>query len=68
MTERFEPPPGTPGYGKLDFSDKVSMPRSIGAELTRRQYEVPWHFELTPVSPHAFTASERERERLCFLL
>ncbi|KAJ8608246.1 hypothetical protein CTAYLR_009475 [Chrysophaeum taylorii] len=50
LNEKFDPPPGSPGHGKLQFSDKVSMPRDIGAELARRQLEVPWQFEVEAVN------------------
>ena len=51
LTSDFDPPPGQPGHGKVQFSDRVSMARSVGAELTKRAYEVPWHFELEALEP-----------------
>lgn len=51
LTEKFDPPPGSPGHGKLQFCDKVSMPRDAGAELTQRRLEVPWQFELVAPKP-----------------
>lgn len=58
LTEKFDPPPGSPGHGKLQFSDKVSMPRDAGNELTRRRLEVPWQFEV--VAPRPRTVEELE--------
>jgi hypothetical protein len=48
LTEAFEPPL-TRGYGKLQFSDRVSVPASYNAEIAKRNLEVPWHFEIKPV-------------------
>lgn len=60
LTEKFDPPPGSPGHGKLQFSDKVSMPRDAGAELARRQLEVPWQFELVAPRPRSAESIERD--------
>jgi len=59
MTEHFEPPRGTPGFGKLEFSDHCSMPASFANEITRRALEVPWHFELKPLDD---VGPERDNE------
>jgi hypothetical protein len=33
-------------YGKLQYSDKCSLPASIGRDLYRKPYELPWIFEV----------------------
>lgn len=50
LTPEFDPPRGQPGHGRVQFSDRVSASRSVGAELTRRGLEVPWHFKLEPLA------------------
>jgi len=50
LTAEFDPPRGQPGHGRVQFSDRVSASQSVGRELTKRALEVPWHFELEPLS------------------
>lgn len=35
-----------PLFGKLQYTDKCSLPASVGRELYRKPYEVPWIFEV----------------------
>jgi len=43
ITAAFE---GT-GPKKLQYSDRVSLPSSLGAEIARQRAEVPWHFQVS---------------------
>ena len=46
LTEHFNPPPGQQGHGKLQVSDRVSIPKELMAGVFERKPEPPWQFEL----------------------
>jgi hypothetical protein len=47
VSEAFEPMNSSPMHGKLQFSDKCSLPGSVGKQLLDRPFEVPWIFKVT---------------------
>uniref|UniRef100_I2CR02 Ubiquitin fusion degradation 1 n=1 Tax=Nannochloropsis gaditana (strain CCMP526) TaxID=1093141 RepID=I2CR02_NANGC len=49
MTELFDPPLGSILHGKLQYSDKIMLPKSFIYEVLGRKLEPPWHFEITPL-------------------
>lgn len=49
ITDNFQTNKADPMYGKLQFGDKCSLPNSLGQQIIRERYEVPWIFEITPL-------------------
>lgn len=50
ITDAFDMPSTTLTRGKIQFSDRVSMPASLGLQLAQQQAEVPWHFQIQPLT------------------
>ena len=49
MTDLFDPPLGSVLHDKLQYSDKIMLPKSFIYEVLARKLEPPWHFEITPL-------------------
>lgn len=49
LTDDFDPPPGQQGHGKLQVSDRVSVPKEIAFLVLERKPEPPWQFVLASV-------------------
>lgn len=50
LTDAFNPSQISPMHGKVQYGDKCSLPSSIGRAIFEKPYEVPWIFEMTPVT------------------
>ena len=50
LTEAFNPSQASGMHGKVQYGDKCSLPASLGKVIFEKPYEVPWLFEVTPVS------------------
>jgi len=50
LTEAFNPSQISPMHGKVQYGDKCSLPSSIGRAIFEKPFEVPWIFEITPVT------------------
>ncbi|KAJ1436700.1 ubiquitin fusion degradation protein UFD1-domain-containing protein [Ochromonadaceae sp. CCMP2298] len=50
LTEAFKPNQADLMFDKVQYGDKCSLPTSIGRLIFEKRYEVPWLFELKPVS------------------
>ena len=50
LTEAFNPSQASGMYGKVQYGDKCSLPSSLGKIIFEKPYEVPWLFEVIPVS------------------
>ena len=51
LTDHFNPPPGQQGHGKLQVSDRVSIPKELMNGVFERKPEPPWQFELKVIRP-----------------
>ena len=61
MSHEFNPGSYSPMHGKIQHSDKCSLPSSLGKELIQKPYEVPWIFEVSRESRlEATTAKNSE--------
>jgi len=49
VTDAFDVTSNPIARGKLQNSDRVSMPASLGAEILQNRVEVPWHFQIQPL-------------------
>jgi hypothetical protein len=50
LTEAFKPNQADLMFDKVQYGDKCSLPTSVGRLIFEKRYEVPWLFELKPVS------------------
>mmetsp|Transcript_21871 Transcript_21871/g.36595 ORF Transcript_21871/g.36595 Transcript_21871/m.36595 type:complete len:314 (-) Transcript_21871:117-1058(-) len=50
LTEAFKPNQADLMHDKVQYGDKCSLPTSIGRLIFEKRYEVPWLFEIKPVS------------------
>lgn len=50
LTEAFNPNQASAMHGKVQYGDKCSIPGSIGRLIFEKPYEVPWIFEIKPIS------------------
>lgn len=50
LTESFNPSQASGMHGKVQYGDKCSLPASLGKIIFEKPYEVPWLFEVKPVS------------------
>jgi hypothetical protein len=53
LTDAFQPHQADQMHGKIQYGDKCSLPTSIGRLIFEKRYEVPWIFEIKPLSPKA---------------
>lgn len=51
LTDAFNPNPVNGMHGKVQYGDKCSLPGTIGRLIFEKPYEVPWLFEIIPVTP-----------------
>lgn len=61
MTELFDPPLGSILHDKLQYSDKIMLPKSFIYEVLGRKLEPPWHFEITPLDDR-YTSAPSPRQ------
>lgn len=50
LTDAFNPNQVNGMHGKVQYGDKCSLPGTIGRLIFEKPYEVPWLFEIIPVS------------------
>lgn len=50
LTDAFKPHQADLMHGKVQYGDKCSLPTSIGRLIFEKRYEVPWLFEIKPVT------------------
>ena len=60
LTDAFNPNPVNGMHGKVQYGDKCSLPGTIGRLIFEKPYEVPWLFEIIPVTPRSERISSRD--------
>jgi len=62
LTEHFDPPPGQQGHGKLQVSDRISIPKELMTGVFLRKPEPPWQFVLRKIQSEEDDEDEEDEE------
>eukprot|EP00613_Pedinella_sp_CCMP2098_P034771 CAMPEP_0171736526 /NCGR_PEP_ID=MMETSP0991-20121206/32311_1 /TAXON_ID=483369 /ORGANISM="non described non described, Strain CCMP2098" /LENGTH=330 /DNA_ID=CAMNT_0012333211 /DNA_START=17 /DNA_END=1009 /DNA_ORIENTATION=+ len=62
LTEHFDPPPGQQGHGKLQVSDRVSIPKELMTGVFKRCPVPPWQFEIRKIPQAAGKDDDNDEE------
>lgn len=62
LTDAFNPNQASGMHGKVQYGDKCSLPSSLGRLIFEKPYEVPWLFEIKPVTNESCKMLETKPE------